>query len=639
MVRYLSPLGILLPHELSNELQRSEMSSLRAHRRQGLLLLHVPLPTVARRRLMGTSGAERESSDAYLERHGVEEAMMYAVARVVQDRPADPIASIGRVLLGQTLPADTPKNLEERMLDEIANMGGPSGFDYVIVCCSNLAAENYWQGRLERTVAEVTGAAAVVLCVHEDWEGGAGNGIGTLYAFQKACAKGAAAGMDVAAAMRAGAAVAIYHTAGKGTRMAPLPASENNNKPGVKLPALLHVKGEALPITVLECVMRQTSSYAAARKGRASVFWGDQVFVPSCGVAPSSAPADILAALRPMPSRAEWEAEQLHQYGLIAVDAAGGATQLEKVTYDVATAFLPPDVVSVGTSLGSFSVSAALMDALLAEFAAELAAKKGCLDSDPHWWMPLTLKQPDYVEVMGRKGVGAEAAAKHYGRMRAFKERFAASGPMLACIDVGQKAYWWDYGRLELYFQNNSLATQDSPSAHALRTFLRLHTPGAAASDTAARWQESSLGSTVAGPEAVLLKCSIGGGRIGRNCVLVNVSAPSVELDNVILVNVSSTVPIVGSGGLLYNVVHSAEDGVLEATAVRADVFSPGAGHLQLRSERGTDGGKAWNETVHGNPMSFDAVYKANAVLDVGECTEAAGAAHAAARAKLKAPA
>ena len=26
---------------------------------------------------------------------------------------------------------------------------------------------------------------------------------------------------------------ALFHTAGKGTRMAPLPASENNNKPGV----------------------------------------------------------------------------------------------------------------------------------------------------------------------------------------------------------------------------------------------------------------------------------------------------------------------------------------------------------------------------------------------------------------------
>ena len=41
-----------------------------------------------------------------------------------------------------------------------------------------------------------------------------------------------------------GASVALYHTAGKGTRMAPLPGAENNNKPGVKLPALLKVGGE-----------------------------------------------------------------------------------------------------------------------------------------------------------------------------------------------------------------------------------------------------------------------------------------------------------------------------------------------------------------------------------------------------------
>ena len=31
---------------------------------------------------------------------------------------------------------------------------------------------------------------------------------------------------------------ALYHTAGKGTRLAPLPGAENNNKPGVKLPCI-----------------------------------------------------------------------------------------------------------------------------------------------------------------------------------------------------------------------------------------------------------------------------------------------------------------------------------------------------------------------------------------------------------------
>ena len=101
--------------------------------------------------------------------------------------------------------------------------------------------------------------------MHEDWNGGAGNGLGTLYAFQKAAKQASVAGVDLLGEMKTGKSVALYHTAGKGTRLAPLPGAENNNKPGVKLPALLSVKGDLQPITVLECVMRQTSSYAAAR--------------------------------------------------------------------------------------------------------------------------------------------------------------------------------------------------------------------------------------------------------------------------------------------------------------------------------------------------------------------------------------
>ena len=281
---------------------------------------------------------------------------------------------------------------QKAMLGEIEAMQGPGGFDVIIICCSNLAAEEFWQERLEATVEEVTGnASTTVLAVHEDWNGGAGNGLGTLYAFQKACSKAQQSGLDLMGKLKGGAAVAIYHTAGKGTRLAPLPGAENNNKPGVKLSALVKVGGEHRPLTILEAVVRQTSSYARVRPGRCSVFWGDQVFVPSCGVQATDKAADILAALRPMPTKEEWEAEELHQYGLIAVAEDGSAMQLEKVTYDVAVRYLPADVKQVGTSLGSFSLSAAFMAALLEEFASELAAKTACLDSDPHFWMPVTL--------------------------------------------------------------------------------------------------------------------------------------------------------------------------------------------------------------------------------------------------------
>ena len=77
----------------------------------------------------------------------------------------------------------------------------------------------------------------MVLAVSEDWSSasGAGNGLGTLYAFQKACRVAKEKyGVDLAAELKDGkVSAALYHTAGKGTRLAPLPASENNNKPGV----------------------------------------------------------------------------------------------------------------------------------------------------------------------------------------------------------------------------------------------------------------------------------------------------------------------------------------------------------------------------------------------------------------------
>lgn len=44
-----------------------------------------------------------------------------------------------------------------------------------------------------------------------------------------------------------------------------------------------------------------------------------------------------------------------------------------------------------------------------------------------------------------------------------------------------------------------------------------------------------------------------------HRCVLVGVCAPSVDVENCILMNVSSNAPIYGRNGLLYNVVHEAE--------------------------------------------------------------------------------
>ena len=71
---------------------------------------------------------------------------------------------------------------------------------------------------------------------------------------------------------------------------------------------------------------------------------------------------------------------------------AGAACQVEKVDHATALQMTKAlgSVKQVGTSLGSFSLTAALLSALLTEFSSELDKKKGQLDSDPHWWMPMT---------------------------------------------------------------------------------------------------------------------------------------------------------------------------------------------------------------------------------------------------------
>ena len=95
----------------------------------------------------------------------------------------------------------------------------------------------------------------------------------------------------------------------------------------MKLPATapLGVDGAVVPLTILESVVKSTGIYASSRKGRLSVFWGDQVFVPtkSYEYDAKRAHADILCMLAPMPSASEWAAKGLEKYGLVAVAKNG----------------------------------------------------------------------------------------------------------------------------------------------------------------------------------------------------------------------------------------------------------------------------------------------------------------------------
>ena len=126
----------------------------------------------------------------------------------------------------------------------VSAINAPSGnlYDVTIICTTDDHQAAYWMDKLSQGVCQKTATDnndkfPMVLAVSEDWNdaGGAGNGLGTLYAFIKASklAKDKF-GVDLEDLLsHKKISAALFHTAGKGTRLAPLPASENNNKPGV----------------------------------------------------------------------------------------------------------------------------------------------------------------------------------------------------------------------------------------------------------------------------------------------------------------------------------------------------------------------------------------------------------------------
>lgn len=489
-----------------------------------------------------------------------------------------------------------------------------SGMDIIIVSTTSADQAAYWQHRLEAGRGQVCRPDALILAIHEDWPGGAGNGLGTLYAVREAArlARDRHA-VDLAALLSEGAAVGLYHTAGKGTRLAPLPGSEGGNKPAVKLPGLVRLADRVEPLTILEAVIRQTAVYAPLRRGRLSVFWGDQVFIPS---APTPGRprhhVDILAKLGDMPDADAWRRDGLDRYGLVAVGPGGDAVQVEKVSHAAAVTLVDAGVMRVdggiGVSLGSFSLSAAMLAALDAEFAPELAARSAKLDTDPHFWMPLTLPEPVYLATMAAKGEPEAKSRAHFRRMADFLARFRGAHPeqgLFGCVDVGADCYWWDYGTLASYRASVRRLLDDDAEAGAMRAFFASPATGAA------EFRDGSL----------LIDCRIGGGSI-RGSVLVGVTAGRLDVDGAVLVNVVAP-SIAGRDLVLYNVFETA-DLSLAPGSVRADTYLPDGDRVCMGTRLDRDGKDDWETVLPGNMMSHSRLCDLNATLTLDAAAESA---------------
>ena len=498
---------------------------------------------------------------------------------------------------------------------ELMNHAAPNGvgMDVIIVSTTSSYQETFWQRRLEGTRGQITNANALILTVHEDWPGGAGNGLGTLYALSKANERARKQyNIDILEKLRDGASIGLYHTAGKGTRLAPLPASEVNNKPGVKLPGLVTMDGDVRPITLLESVIKQTSIYAASRRGRISVFWGDQVFIPS--VQAKYEPRhhiDILCQLGKMPDGDEWERKGLEKYGLIAVGADGNASQVEKIGYDTAVRLIQSRAISVeqgiGVSIGSFSVSSEMTVMLLKEFSDELTLKHGKYDTDPHFWMPLTLDEDVYLGAMSQKGIKVETARSHYARMSRFKERFRqryTDARLFGAVDIGEDSFWWDYGNITAYMENTRKVVASGNEAEAMRQFFIISHP----------IYRSKLNRGVAVEKSYIVNSRINRGRI-KNSVILGVTADYIDVEDCVLIAVSAP-KIVANKSLLYNFIDTQEL-VYNSKTVRADCLISDSTWYTMLTSLDRDGSGDWKVRLPGNKISYEELYTLNQDVDI----------------------
>lgn len=296
---------------------------------------------------------------------------------------------------------------------------------------------------------------------------------------------------------------------------------------------------------------------------------------------------------------------------------------------------LGTDIQQVGPSLGSFSVSAVFLKALTDTFATELIEKTSKLDTDPHFWMPLTLPESSYIALMQTKGMNETESKQHYHRMQVMKTKFLAQNSSLGlfgAVNVGKGACWWDYGLLKLYSSNCLLLLEkDSEKANLLRRYLGIENDG--------KIMDSNVSpSTTVDDSSYIISSSIGPDGSIQNSLLSNVSAQSITADGAIIINCAAKKITAGKGCILYNII--ADDEHEEINVADGDVivgvYNDDHTHYRLCSNMNTDGGNAWKIVLDKNQHSFEQAHGKNYNSNIVEITKHRNKLHNKLKTKLQ---
>lgn len=456
------------------------------------------------------------------------------------------------------------------------------GFDAIIVVSSTQEQADFWEHKLKNSELLV---GRKLYSVVEEWGGGAGQLLGTLNAWKEACKLA-----DLDEMIKEGGSVAIYHTAGKGTRIAPVGLSEVD-KGAVRLPMLVEYADGQDAITLLEAVIHQTSIFAASRKGRICVFWGDQIFIPARDIEYDGTHHVELFSIREgaPESEEDWKAGW-ESYGLI-IPKGEESVLREKQSWEEFNRLVEKGVIRpvtsgkiiAGKSMGCFSVSYEFFKALLEEYKTELIEQKQKLDVDPHMWMPLTSAKEDFDD------------KDLWDMVNRFKQNFLAkdaSGLLLfGDKDLGRETYWWDFGQLHLYYSNLLKLVEDSDEGEAMRAFFKLEE----------QFIKDAKFDGLEVKDSILLDSDVRGNL--NRCILINIASKHLDSDNSVMINSR-----INRGEIKQSVVYNCiELCNLETGSgdVVAELFHPLKGKLRMETRLERDGKHDWELRVQPNYHSY----------------------------------
>lgn len=475
---------------------------------------------------------------------------------------------------------------------------GGIGPDVVIIVNSSDEQALFWQKRLTsrdeiHSQGEVVKKDALILSVSEsNWRGGAGNGLGTLNGFIQAARKACELEIiecpenpsieelkDAFLAYCKGKSIFMVHTAGKGTRIAPLPGSECNSKSNIKLPGIVTVGGVKEPMTILEAVLIVTNIYAPTRNGRLSVFWGDQIIINENSIDFNSPHhVEIFGELMSL-------TEDIKSYGVLIPSGEGDARVREKFLKEEILELLPEGLDKVYRSVGSFTISLPLLGEFIKLEEDALASESGSLNTDPDWWQPLTSSKDEYVNIMAKKGIEPQEAARRWDAVTVMWDCFTKKNPgrKIGFTDIGANSLWWDYGQNAYYLRNIQLLTENSTEGEAARIFFGVE---------GERVKDSRVEASY--DNCIILESGIKRGTL-KNCVIVNSYLEEVYAEDAVIIG-STVLKLNATGALCYNVVE--EEARLTEGEVLVNIFHPEKGRIPMKTHVSRDGRSDWEAGV-----------------------------------------